>query len=116
MNRTYKNLVFSKHALGRLSGRVLTQDAIYQTVTAPDQTFLDKNNTKFIRTVNNRRIHVVTEPIENHQWLVVSAWVRGEEDKEPLVWQLIVLPFKILWKIIQTFLKLVHKLLEKPDL
>jgi len=71
MDRTYKNLVFTKHALERTSGRVLTQDAIYQTVTAP---------------------------IENHQWLVVSAWVRGEEDRESLVWQLLSLPFKLTWR------------------
>ncbi|HCR81089.1 MAG: hypothetical protein UY13_C0002G0391 [Candidatus Pacebacteria bacterium GW2011_GWB1_47_8] len=98
MDRTYKNLVFTKHALERTSGRVLTQDAIYQTVTAPDKTFLSHGNTKFIRTVNNRLIHVVATPIENHQWLVVSAWVRGEEDRESLVWQLLSLPFKLTWR------------------
>jgi len=98
MDRTYKNLVFTKHAQERISGRVLTQDAIYLTVTAPDKTFPSKGNTKFIRTVNNRLIHVVATPIENQQWLVVSAWVRGEEDRESLVWQLLTLPFKLTWR------------------
>lgn len=96
MNRTYKNLVFSKHALARLSDRILTQDAVYQTIQSPDKTFPEKDSTKFIRTVNNRRIHVVAVPIENQQWLIISTWVRGEEDRVPFVWQLITLPFRFI--------------------
>jgi hypothetical protein len=101
MNRTYKNLVFSKHALARLSDRILTQDAIYQTIQFPDKTFSENDSTKFIRTVNNRRIHVVAAPIENNQWLVISTWVRGEEDRVPLMWQLITLPFRAAWYLIR---------------
>src|SRR3989304_4172876 len=95
MNRVHKNLVFSKHALERLNDRVLTQDAIEQTIANPDKTYPKKGNTKFIRTVNNRLIHVIATPIENHQWLVISAWVRGEEDRESLVWQLLSLAFEV---------------------
>lgn len=113
MDRTYKNLVFTKHALERLSGRVLTQDAVYQTVATPDKTFPSQGNTKFIRTINSRLIHVVATPIENNRWLVVSTWVRGEEDIEPLVWQLVALPFKLVWWSIKKVIKLVQKLLEK---
>lgn len=105
MNRTYKNLVFTKHALERLNDRVLTQDTIHQTVTSPDKTFPSKSNTKFIRTMSNRRIHVVAAPIENNQWLIVSAWVRGEEDREPVVWQLIAFPFRMIGKILQKLLQ-----------
>jgi hypothetical protein len=99
MNRTYKNLVFTKHALERLSDRTITQDAIYQTVQAPDRSLPGQGNTKFIRAVSGRLIHVVAAPIKKHQWLVVSVWVRGEEDREPLAWQIITLPFRLVWKI-----------------
>lgn len=109
MNSVYKNLVFSKHALERLGDRWLTQDAIYQTILSPDKTFPSRDNTKFIRTINNRRIHVVAAPIENHQWLIVSAWVRGEEDRESVVWQLITLPFKIIWLIGKTLFNFLFK-------
>jgi hypothetical protein len=105
MTRVYKNLVFTKHALERLSGRVVTQDAIYQTITAPDNSYPNQHGTKFIRTINNRLIHVVATPIENHQWLIVSAWVRGEEDRVPLTWQLLSWPFKLLWQLLQKLLK-----------
>lgn len=110
MNRTYKNLVFSKHALERLGDRVLTQDAIYQTLTQPDKTFPSKGNTKFIKTLNDRRIHVVATPIENHQWLIVSAWVRGEEDREPLAWQIIVAPFRFLWFLLRQIISFAQKI------
>lgn len=100
MDRTYKNLVFSKHALERLSGRSLTQAAIHQTISDPERTFQNQGNTKFIRTLNGRRIHVVATPIEQRRWLIVSAWVRGEEDREPVVWQIIALPFRLLWKLL----------------
>jgi hypothetical protein len=97
MNRTYKNLVFSKHALGRARDRTLTQDAIYQVIQSPDKKFVNKDNTKFIRTINDRKIHVVATPIENQQWLVISAWVRGEDDRLSLVWQMITAPFRLIW-------------------
>ena len=103
MNRTYKNLVFSKHALARLKDRTLNQDAIYQAVSFPDKSFANKDSTKFIKLINDRLIHVVATPIKNNQWLIVSAWVRGEEDKQSIIWQLITLPFKIIWWVIKFF-------------
>jgi hypothetical protein len=103
MNRSYKNLVFTKHALERLKDRTITQDAIYQTVLAPDQSFAQKDNTKFTRTIGGRLIHVVASSIENHQWLIVSVWVRGEEDRVSLVWQLLTLPISFIWRILKYF-------------
>jgi hypothetical protein len=102
MNRSYKNLVFTKHAWERLKDRSLTKDTIYQTVSHPDKTFHNQDNYKFIRTINNRKIHVVSTPIENNKYLIISTWVRGEDDKLPLIWILITLPFKIIWWIIKS--------------
>ena len=113
MNHTYKNLVFTKHALERLSGRVLTQDTIWQTISAPEKSYPGKKNTKFIRTINDRLVHVVAAPIANQQWLIVSAWVRGEEDRASLMWQLITLPFKFLWWILQKLFHSLQKTREK---
>lgn len=103
MNSQYKNLVFTKHALARLSDRVLTQDVVYQTVNWPDKSYPKEKNTKFIRTINNRLIHAVAAPIENNQWLIISVWVRGEEDREPLMWQILSFPFKLIWQLMKAF-------------
>jgi hypothetical protein len=105
MSETYKNLVFTKHAWERIKDRSLSKDVIYQTVSSPNKTFHNKDNFKFIRTISGRRIHVVATPIENNKFLVISTWVRGEEDKVPLMWQIISLPFKLVWWIIKTILR-----------
>jgi len=101
MNREYKNLIFTKHALDRVKGRWITQNAVYQVVRFPDKKYGNKDSVKFIKTIKNRKIHVVANYL-NHEgkWLIVSVWVRGEKDKIPLVWRLIALPFKIvLWLV-----------------
>lgn len=102
MKRSYKNLVFTKHAWERLKDRSLTKDAIHQTVSYPDKTFHNQDNYKFIRTIRGRKIHVVATPVEDNKYLVISTWVRGEDDKLPLIWLLITLPFKIVWWILKT--------------
>lgn len=58
--------------------------------------------TKFIRELNGRVIHVVgTYLSDQKKWLIVSVWVRGEDDPTSLGWQLISLPFKVTWWVIK---------------
>lgn len=102
MGETYKNLVFTNHAWARVQDRSVSRDAVYLTVSFPDKTFHNQDNYKFIKTVNGRKIHVVATPIENNKYLIISTWVRGEDDREPLIWQLITLPFKLSWWILKT--------------
>lgn len=102
MSYTYKNLVFTKHAWERLSDRSLTQDVVFQVIQSPDKTVHNQHNFKFIRTVSERTVHVVATPIEHGQWLIISTWVRGEEDKKNFVWELLVTPFRIVWWIIKS--------------
>lgn len=95
---TYKNVVFTKHALARLDDRTITQDAVYRVIQSPDRRFERDDTTKFIRTLNGRKYHVVASYLKKeHKWLVVSVWVRGEDDKISLAWQLITLPFRLAW-------------------
>lgn len=111
MDQNYKNLVFTKHALERLGDRSISMDAIWQTVSHPDKKFKnDGNSTKFIKTVGGRKVHTVATYLnKENKWLVVSVWVRGEDDKQPLVWQIIVLPFKILWWLLKAIFKTLSK-------
>src|SRR5687768_9359308 len=98
----YKNLVFTKHALERLNDRTITAEAVHRVIQTPDKKFSRDDNTKFIRTLNDRKYHVVASYLEKeHQWLIISVWVRGEEDKEPLMWQLITLPFRAGWWLLK---------------
>jgi len=99
MDKKYKNLVFTDHALDRSSSRTVNRDAIWETVNHPGQKYREAGETtKFIKTVGGRKIHVVANYLKNErQWLVISVWVRGENDQLPLLWQLLTLPFKIVF-------------------
>lgn len=99
----YKNLVFTKHAEDRLKDRWITVDAIYDTVNHPDHSKQQlEQKTKFIKWVKQRQVQVVATFLpDQKKWLVISVWVRGEEDTIPLLWQVITLPFKTVWWIIK---------------
>ncbi len=102
MDSTYKNLIFTKHALNRMSERSISQHAVWQVLNQPDISRPEgkPNTTRFIRLLNDRKYHVVATYLpDQKRTLVVSTWVRGEEDAVPIVWQLLVLPFKLIAKV-----------------
>ena len=106
MNKQYKNLVFTTHALERLKERSLSQDTVYQAVNRPDfQKDIGDTKTKFFKTIRTRKVQVIgTYLSKEKKWLVVSVWVRGEEDPVPIVWRILVSPFKILcWLLKKIF-------------
>jgi hypothetical protein len=107
MEQNYKNLVFTNHAFDRIKGRVITKDAVYLVINNADKKYkTDNNSTKFIKTVRGRKIHVVANYLmKENKWLIISVWVRGEDDKAPIIWTLITLPFVITYKILIWFLK-----------
>jgi hypothetical protein len=89
--RTYKGIVFSKHALERMKQRRVTHEMIVNTIQRSDQKKLEEDgDTKFIRELNGRPLHVVSAYLpEEKTWLVKTVFVRGEDDPKPL-WQQIV--------------------------
>jgi hypothetical protein len=102
MGKEFKNLVFTNHALDRLRLRALSMEDIGKVLSHPDRTFPSEkpDNVKFIRELENRTIHVVASYLKDRKkWLVISVWVRGEEDPTPFVWRVITLPFKLSAKL-----------------
>jgi hypothetical protein len=105
----YHGFIFTKHALERANDRAVDQEAVVKVLNHPDQTKpTEKPGTvKFIRTLDGRQIHVVaTYLADQKKWLIISVWVRGEEDKVPLSWQVITMPFKLIWWLIKAVTKL----------
>jgi hypothetical protein len=98
MQRDYKNIIFTAHALHRLKLRCITQDMIVTALKQPDKKELESDgDTKFIKVINNRNLHVVSAYLpDEKKWLVKSAWVRGEEDPQPIWLRLLLLPFRML--------------------
>lgn len=103
MDSEYKNVVFSKHALQRLKRRKITQEAVVRTIKNPSEKESEENgNVRFVKDVNQREVHVIGNWLEDeNRWIVVSAWVRGEEDPRPLWQWAFVLPYQLmrwLWR------------------
>ena len=102
MPHTYKNLIFTNHAYDRIKSRSISNHSIYETVRNPDKKQKKSGDSiKYIRKVDQKK------------HLVISAWVRGEDDRVPFIWQLITLPFKILLWIIKFQFKIIWKILKK---
>lgn len=111
MSQTYKNIIFTTHAYDRIKSRSLAVHSIYETINFPQKTVGEsKGNKKYIKTIQNRKYQVVaTYKPDQKKYLVISAWVRGEEDTQPLAWQLITLPFRIIWWILKKIWQLISK-------
>lgn len=110
--RTYKNVVFTKHAAERMALRSITEYTIWEVIAHPDEVRPEKQNSKrYIKTINTRRYFVVAAYIPNEKkYLVISCWVRGEDDAVPLVWILLTAPFKIIWKLVTFIIRRISKL------
>jgi hypothetical protein len=86
MQREYHDVLFTKHAMERMRLRRITQDMVIAAIKKPDQKKLeDDGDTKFMRTLDDRPLHVVSTYLtDEKKWLVKSVWVRGEDDPQPL--------------------------------
>lgn len=105
------SIILTNHARERLSLRKMAQSDIERVMRNPDQTLPGKKSgtTKFIKKIDGRNHQVVAKLLENKKdWLVLSVWVRGEEDFNLIEW-VVLLPFRIIgWvfrQLFKTFLK-----------
>ena len=107
---TYQNLIFTSHALARMRERSISDSSVYQVIRTPDSRKGAPDSgkpVKFIKLLNTRKYHIVAQWKKNEQkWLVISVWVRGEDDREPLAVQLLLLPFRLVWWILKAVFKL----------
>lgn len=115
MSKTYKNIILTNHAHDRIKSRNISDYSIYITINYPDKKVNKSGSSiKYIKDIDNRKYHVVAKfKKDQNKYLVISAWVRGEDDKVPIIWQLITFPFKIAWWIIKFQFKIIWKLLKK---
>lgn len=108
-------IILSKHALERARLRGIELFVIEKIILNPEQKInLRDGKFKFIKNINNRRYQIVAADIKKeNKWLVISVWVRGENDRAPFVWILISAPFRLSWWLLQSFFKLFKSLLQK---
>lgn len=95
----YKNLIFTNHALERMKKRSLDSEDVYQAISYPENILkLEKFKKKYIKKIRERNIQVVVAPAKQNpeQKLVVSVWVRGENDKPGVIIQIFTSLFKFI--------------------
>jgi hypothetical protein len=91
MERNFKGLIFTNHALTRLKERGISQGDAWATWNHSDQSRYAQAKGAWIyyRTFNQRKIEVVAKKNEKGEWLVLSVWDRpvwGKFQKvEPLL-------------------------------
>lgn len=80
----HPGITFTSHALERMKLRSIYKYEVKNTILDPDKTIEDQDDkVKFIgkELSLNRAYHVVAKFLpEDNKWLVISVWVRGEED------------------------------------
>lgn len=108
-------IVLTKHALERAKSRKMELYPIERTILDPDQKIsLGEQKFKFLKNVAGRRYQLVATFLpKEDKWLVISAWVRGEEDQLPFVWRLISAPFHFLWWLIKMIFQLLGQIIAK---
>lgn len=94
MDKNYKGIIWTNHALERLKQREIKQGDAWATWRNPQQSKFAKNKGAWIyyRTYKDQRIEVVAKQNEKKEWIILSVWskkvVNGLKSKKTL-WQII---------------------------
>jgi len=74
--------ILTDHAKERMKTRRVSSQMIGTAIANPDERrYEDDGDTRFIKTVRGRLLHVVAKPLpDQDSWLVKTVWVRGEDD------------------------------------
>jgi hypothetical protein len=76
MDKNYKELIWTKHALKRLKERDIKQSDAYAVWRRPDRSKYSRKKGAWVYTRNmgKREIEVVAKKNEKDKWLVLSVW------------------------------------------
>jgi len=108
-------IVLTKHALERARSRKMELYPIERTILDPDKKIsLGEQKFKFFKNVAGRHYQLVATFLpKEDKWLIISVWIRGEEDQLPFMWRLISAPFYFLWWLIRIIFQLLWKIIAK---
>ena len=101
MRHEYQGIIFTDHALKRLKRRKISQAMVAKAVKSPQSREKEDNgNTRFVRVVDSRNLHVIARYLpDERKWLIVSAWVRGEDDARPIWMRVLLAPVTIIQRL-----------------
>lgn len=76
MDNHFGGVIWTNHALSRLSDRGISQGDAWATWRKPDQSRFAKQKGAWVyyRTFGNQKIEVVAKQNEKRQWIILSVW------------------------------------------
>ena len=83
MNKNYGGVIWTNHALQRLTEREISQGDAWLAFTKPDQSrwASAKGAWIYYKIINGWKIEVVAKQNERKEWLILSVWAKT------VVWQ-----------------------------
>jgi len=78
MDKNYKGLIWTNHAIERMEIRGVSQGDAWATWRRPDQSRQGKKKGIWVyyRTWGSQRVEVVAKKNEKKQWIILSVWSR----------------------------------------
>ena len=76
MNRKYRGVIWTKHALDRLAERKIKQGDAWATFNRPDTSRYTKSKDAFVyeRSWNDTTIEIVAKKNDKGEWVILSVW------------------------------------------
>lgn len=78
MDRNFGGVIWTNHALQRLSERGIKQGDAWATFQRPDQSRYAKSKGAWIyyKTYGNEKLEVVAKQNERKEWIILTVWSR----------------------------------------
>ena len=97
MHKNFGGVIWTNHALSRLSERGIKQGDAWATFNRPEQSRFATSQGAWVyyRTYGGERIEVVAKKNERGEWIILSVWSssvsrkNGDKKVEPL-WRLLI--------------------------
>lgn len=83
MQREFKGVIFTNHALARLKQRKIKQGDAWATLKRPDQSRRGETSGSWVfhKTYGKTRVEVVAKKNDKRQWVVLSVWSKEFDGK-----------------------------------
>lgn len=76
MANVYKNLIFTNHALTRLSQRRIEKEAAFGAFANPDKKEKKGDGTTtFVKKIDKHTVTILAKQNEKSEWIALSAWI-----------------------------------------
>ena len=81
MDKHYKGIIWTNHAIERMHQRGVSQSDAYATWSNPDQSRYAESKGAWVyyKDLGSRQIEVVAKQNERKEWLIISVWTKDKE-------------------------------------